>query len=40
MMWDLKAIASGDWGSVSFYDVPNHRTTAAPITEIAWRTRQ
>ncbi len=37
VMWDLKAIASGDWGSVSFYDVPNHRTTAAPITEIAWR---
>ena len=37
VMWDLKAIGSGDWGSVTFYDVPNHRTTAAPITEIAWR---
>ncbi len=36
-MWDLKAIASGDWGSVTFYDIPNHRTTAAPITEVAWR---
>jgi len=37
VMWDMKAIASGDWGSVTFYDIPNHRTTAAPITEIAWR---
>ena len=35
--WDLKAIGSGDWGSVTFYDIPNHRTIAAPETGLAWR---
>jgi isoquinoline 1-oxidoreductase len=35
--WDLKAIGCGDWGSVTFYEVPNHRAIAAPETQTAWR---
>lgn len=37
VLWDLTVYAAGDWGSVSFYDVPNHRTVAAPVADIAWR---
>ena len=35
--WDFKVYAAGDWGSVTFYDIPNQRTTAVPITGIAWQ---
>ena len=38
--WDLKAIGSGDWGSVTFYDIPNHRTIAAPETQNGMAQRQ
>jgi isoquinoline 1-oxidoreductase len=35
--WDFKVYAAGDWGSVTFYDIPNQRTTAVPVTGIAWQ---
>ena len=35
--WDYTVYAAGDWGAVTFYDVPNSRTVAAPETQIAWR---
>ncbi len=35
--WDFTVYAAGDWGSVTFYDVPNSRTVAAPITGLAWQ---
>ena len=36
-LWDFTVYAAGDWGSPTFYDVPNNRTVAAPIAELAWR---
>ena len=36
-LWDFTVYAAGDWGAPTFYDVPNQRTVAAPVTEIAWR---
>jgi isoquinoline 1-oxidoreductase len=35
--WDLAVYAAGDWGSPTFYDVPNNRTVAAPISGLAWQ---
>jgi len=35
--WDYTVYAAGDWGAATFYDIPNQRTTAVPVTEIAWR---
>jgi len=35
--WDYTVYAAGDWGAVTFYDIPNNRTVAVPETEIAWR---
>jgi isoquinoline 1-oxidoreductase len=35
--WGLTVHAAGDWGAATFYDVPNNRTVAAPVAEIAWR---
>ena len=37
VLWDYTVYAAGDWGSVTFYDIPNQRTTAVPVTETAWR---
>ncbi len=37
VLWDYTVYAAGDWGAVTFYDIPNQRTTAVPVTEIAWR---
>jgi CO/xanthine dehydrogenase Mo-binding subunit len=37
VLWDYTVYAAGDWGAVSFYDVPHTRTVAAPETQIAWR---
>jgi isoquinoline 1-oxidoreductase len=36
-LWDFTVYAAGDWGAPTFYDVPNQRTVAAPIAELAWR---
>ena len=36
-LWDFTVYAAGDWGAPTFYDVPNQRTVAAPIAEVAWR---
>ena len=35
--WDFTVYSAGDWGAVSFYDVPHSRTVAAPDTATAWR---
>jgi len=35
--WDYTVYAAGDWGAVTFYDIPNQRTTTVPITQTAWR---
>jgi len=35
--WDYTVYAAGDWGAVTFYDIPNQRTTTVPVTQIAWR---
>jgi len=37
VLWDFTVYAAGDWGSVTFYDIPNHRTVAVPVAETAWR---
>jgi len=37
VLWDYTVYAAGDWGAVTFYDIANQRTTAVPVTEIAWR---
>lgn len=35
--WDYTVYAAGDWGAITFYDIPNQRTTTVPITQTAWR---
>jgi isoquinoline 1-oxidoreductase len=35
--WDYTVYAAGDWGSVTFYDIPNNRTVAVPVTATAWQ---
>ena len=37
VLWDYTVYAAGDWGSVTFYDIPNQRTVAVPAAETAWR---
>jgi nicotinate dehydrogenase subunit B len=37
VLWDYTVYAAGDWGSVTFYDIPNQRTVAVPVAETAWR---
>jgi len=37
VLWDYTVYAAGDWGSITFYDVPNQRTVAVPVAETAWR---
>jgi CO/xanthine dehydrogenase Mo-binding subunit len=37
VFWDYTVYAAGDWGSVTFYDVPNQKTVAVPVTATAWQ---
>jgi len=35
--WDYTVYAAGDGGAATFYDIPNQRTTAVPVSAIAWQ---
>ncbi len=37
VLWDYTVYAAGDWGSVTFYDIPNQKTVAVPVADTAWR---
>jgi nicotinate dehydrogenase subunit B len=37
VLWDFTVYAAGDWGSVTFYDIPNQKTVAVPVADTAWR---